>query len=211
MADIIEGVHPTRMELLDMNKRIALAVKGHKLLKEKRDSLMTEFLKRVDQAKGPREALRVTMERAYEDLIRAEALMSQGNVKAIASSTPELSGINITFRNIVGVKVPKIEYSADEKSRGGYDLTFTSSKLDEACDDFNQALKHILNLVETEEAIRRLGEEIKRTKRRVNALEYIMIPRLNNTRRYIKMRLEEMERESFVRLKRVKLKKSKTG
>lgn len=211
MADIIEGVHPTRMELLDMNKRIALAVKGHKLLKEKRDSLMTEFLKRVDQAKGPREALTVTMERAYEDLIRAEALMSQGNVKAIASSTPELAGINITFRNIVGVKVPKIEYSANEKPKGGYDLTFTSSKLDEACDDFNQALKHILNLVETEEAIRRLGEEIKRTKRRVNALEYIMIPRLNNTRRYIKMRLEEMERESFVRLKRVKLKKSKTG
>jgi V/A-type H+-transporting ATPase subunit D len=209
MADIIEGVHPTRMELLDINKRLALAGKGHKLLKEKRDSLMTEFLKRIDQARGPREGLEISMNAAYEDLIRAEALMSSNNVKAIALSTPESGSIDISYRSIVGVKTPKIEYSAAEASRDKYNLTFTSSKLDEACDDFEQALKQILDLVETEEVIRRLGGEIKKTKRRVNALEHIMIPRLGNTQRYIEMRLEEMERESFVRLKMVKMKKAK--
>jgi len=210
MVDIIEGVHPTRMELLEINKRSVLAEKGHKLLKEKRDSLMTEFLKRVDQARDPREALATTMDKAYGDLIRTEALMSSNNVKAIASSTPELEGIGITFRNIMGVKVPRIELSTGEISKERYDLAFTSSKLDEACDDFERALKQVLNLVEIEEAIRRLGEEIKKTKRRVNSLEYIMIPRLINTQRYIEMRLEEMERESFVRLKMVKMKKAKT-
>lgn len=209
MADMIEGVHPTRMELLEINKRIVLAEKGHKLLKEKRDSLMTEFLDRINRAKAPREELANTLDKAYGDLISTEALMSLKNVNAIASSTPELGDIDITFKNIVGVKVPELEFSAGEISREKYSLTFTSSKLDEACDDFDRAWKQILDLVGTEEAIRRLGGEIKKTKRRVNALEYIMIPRLSNTQRYIEMRLEEMERESFIRLKMIKMKKAK--
>jgi V/A-type H+-transporting ATPase subunit D len=209
MADILEGVHPTRMELLEIDKRTVLAEKGHRLLKEKRDSLMTEFLKRVDQAKGARGKLAAVMDKAYGDLIRTEALMSSNNVKAVASSTPELGDINITFGNILGVKVPNIEFSTDEIPKERYDLAFTSSKLDDACDAFDQALKQILEMVETEEAVRRLGEEIKRTKRRVNALEYIMIPTLVNTQKYIEMRLEEMERESFVRLKMVKVKKAR--
>ncbi len=206
---MIEGVHPTRMELLEINKRIVLAEKGHKLLKEKRDSLMTEFLDRINRAKAPREELANTLDKAYGDLISTEALMSLKNVNAIASSTPELGDIDITFKNIVGVKVPELEFSAGEISREKYSLTFTSSKLDEACDDFDRAWKQILDLVGTEEAIRRLGGEIKKTKRRVNALEYIMIPRLSNTQRYIEMRLEEMERESFIRLKMIKMKKAK--
>ena len=210
MVDIIEGIHPTRMELLEINKRSVLAKKGHKLLKEKRDALMTEFLKRVDQARDPREALATTMSKGYEDLIRTEALMSSNSVKAIASSTPELEGIDITLGNIMGVKVPEIELITTEAPKERYGLTFTSSKLDEACDDFDRAVKQILDLIKIEETIRRLGEEIKKTKRRVNSLEYIMIPRLDNTRRYIKMRLEEMERENFVRLKMIKMKKAKT-
>jgi V/A-type H+-transporting ATPase subunit D len=209
MSDMVEDVHPTRMELLEINKRIVLARKGHKLLKEKRDSLMTEFLKRVDQAKGPRERLTVTMEKAYDDIIKASARMSMDNVQSISSATPAVSGIKISFGNILGVKVPHAEFAGAEKHGETYDLAFTSSKLDEAVEDFETALSQILELVEKEETLRVLGDEIKATRRRVNALEYIMIPRLYNTKRYIKMRLEEMERESFVRLKMVKAKKER--
>ena len=209
MADVIEGVHPTRMELLEINKRIVLAEKGHKLLKEKRDALMTEFLQRVEQAGGLREALAETMNQAYEDLIHAEARMSPKGVQSIASATPEVEGVDITFGNIFGVRVPKTEFRRREKAGNRYGLVFTSSKLDEAVVDFERALEQILDLVEKEETIRLLGAEIKKTTRRVNALEYVMIPRLYNTQRYIKMRLEEIERESFVRLKMVKAKKER--
>ena len=211
MADIVEGVHPTRMELLEINKKIVLAEKGHKLLKEKRDSLITEFFKIIEQVRGSRDELTTTLIKAYEDLIKAEALMSPDRVEGIASSSPAVGDIDITYGNIVGVKIPKVKLPDGEisKSKGGYDLSFTSSKLDEAYDNFNQALKQVINLMETEESIRRLGEEITKTKRRVNALEYIMIPRLGNTQKYIEMRLEEMERESFFRLKMVKRKREK--
>jgi V/A-type H+-transporting ATPase subunit D len=209
MADIIEDVSPTRMELIDINKRIILARKGHKLLKEKRDSLMTEFMKRIDQARGPREALNETMLKAYDDLVKASARMSFDSVQGISAATPEAGGVDISFANILGVKVPNTRFQKQDSSPERYDLAFTSSKLDEAVDDFERALLQILELVDKEETIRLLGEEIKATRRRVNALEYIMMPRLFNTQRYIKMRLEEMERESFVRLKMVKAKKER--
>lgn len=196
------------MELLEINKRIVLAQKGHKLLKEKRDSLMTEFMKRVDAARGPREMLSATMDKAYNDLVAAVSLMSLQEVQAISAATPEAEGIDISFTNIIGVKVPVVKYRGGVRGER-YGMAFTSTKLDEAAADFDQALKEILKLIETEEAIRLLGEEIKMTRRRVNALEYIMVPRLHNTQRYIKMRLEEMERESFVRLKMVKAKKER--
>ncbi|MEA3254887.1 MAG: V-type ATP synthase subunit D [Candidatus Altiarchaeota archaeon] len=213
MADIIEGVHPTRMELLEINKKIVLAKKGHKLLKEKRDSLITEFFKIIEQVRGCRDELTTTLTKAYEDLIKAEALMSPDRVEGIASSSRGVGDIHITYGNIVGVKIPKVKLLDGEisKSKGGYDLSFTSSKLDEACDNFDEALKQVIGLIETEESIRRLGEEITKTKRRVNALEYLMIPRLGNTQKYIEMRLEEMERESFFRLKMVKRKREKAG
>ncbi len=209
MADIVDGIHPTRMELLEINKRIVLAGKGHKLLKEKRDSLMTEFLKMVDQARGPREALTETMQRAYDNVVAASGRMSLDNVQSISSSAPEIGSIDISFSNILGVKVPQIEFSKAEGSKERYDLAFTSSKLDESVDDFELAFEQILDLVEKEGTLSILGEEIKKTRRRVSALEYVMIPRLHNTHKYIKMRLEEMERESFVRLKMVKSKKER--
>lgn len=207
-TDIIEDTHPTRMELIEINKKIILAQKGHKLLKQKRDSLMAEFMKRIDEARGPRQMLNSTMNKAYSDLISAISLMSLQEVEAISAATPEIEGVEISFTNIIGVKVPEIRFKGG-LTKERYGIAFTSTKLDEAVADFEQALKEILKLIETEEAIRLLGEEIKMTRRRVNALEYIMIPRLQNTRRYIKMRLEEMERESFVRLKMVKAKKER--
>lgn len=211
MADIIEGVHPTRMELLEINKRIKLADKGHKLLKEKRDSLIAEFFGVIDKAKDSRTELAGIMERAYNDLIRAEALMGTASVEGIAVATPEKGSIEMSSKNIMGVGIPEIEFLEDKSGldEGLYGLAFTSSKLDDASQKFDLALKKTIKLIGIEEIIRRLGEEIKKTKRRVNALEYIMIPKLSNTQRYITMRLEEMERESFFRLKMVKKKRER--
>jgi len=211
MTDIIEGVAPTRMELLEMNKKIKLAKKGHKLLKEKRDSLVTEFFGVVEKARGSRAMLSSTMNSAYPDLIKAEAIMGTANVEDIAGTIPEKGEINISSKNVMGVRIPQVnltlnKHEYDEKIRGS---VYSSSKLYDASEKFDKAYDELIRLAETEETIRRLGEEIKKTKRRVNSLEYIMIPRLGATKRYITSRLEEMERESFFRLKMVKRKKQR--
>ena len=216
MAEIIEGIHPTRMELLEIKDRTVLAEKGHKLLKEKRDSLMTEFFEQVKKAKGTREELYDVMGKGYSSLIRAEAMMDSAQVESIASATPDMWEEAVGIRSIMGVKTPQIELTKKAESEEsslerGYTITFTSSKLQESTAHFDKVVENIGKVVEAEETIRRLGEEIKKTRRRVNALEYLMIPKLNNTKRYIEMRLEEMEREAFFRLKMVKKKKGRAA
>jgi len=203
------------MELLEINDKIVLAEKGHKLLKEKRDSLMTEFFEMINRAKGSREELVDIMQKSYNDLIKAEALMASSSVESIAYATPEIKKVEMGMRNIMGVKIPEMKLVSEspaEMDSGGYSytITSTSSKLDDAVRNFNIAVESIVKFVELEETIRRLGEEIKKTRRRVNALEYLMIPKLRNTQRYIRMRLEEIEREGFFRLKMVKRKKGRT-
>jgi V/A-type H+-transporting ATPase subunit D len=212
MADIIEGVSPTRMELLDMNRRIKLAKKGHKLLKQKRDSLVTEFFGIIEQARGGRTELVAAMNKGYGDLIQAEALTGAQTTEGIASTVPEKNTFTIKTRNIMGVKIPKIEVIKKDVPAG--EITgsaYTTTKLYESKKDFEKAYDDLVKLVETEETVRRLGEEIKKTKRRVNSLEYIMMPRLGATKKYITSRLEEMERESFFRLKMVKRKKQRAA
>jgi len=211
MAEIMEGIHPTRMELLEINDKIVLAEKGHKLLKEKRDSLMTEFFEMVNKAKGSRDELLDSMQKGYNELIKAEALMTSSSVESIACATPGSRKVDIGIRNIMGVKIPKMKLvSLSEMDSGwSYTMMSTSSKLDDAVRNFNVTVEGIVKFVELEESIRRLGDEIKKTRRRVNSLEYIMIPKLRNTRQYIRMRLEEMEREGFFRMKMIKKKKAK--
>lgn len=209
-GDIIEGVSPTRMELLDINKRIKLAKKGHKLLKQKRDSLVTEFFGIIEKAQGGRSQVAEAMNKGYMSLIQAEALAGATKTENISFTVPEKFELKFSQRNIMGVKIPKIDVI--EKGEGSGELcgsAYNTTKIKDAAEDFKTAYKKLVQLVETEETVRRLGEEIKKTKRRVNSLEYIMIPKLVNTKRYITSRLEEMERESFFRLKMVKRKKQR--
>lgn len=206
MAEILENISPTRTELLELNKKIKLAEKGYKLLKEKRDALVMEFFKILENARGSRSKLAGILEKSYNDLVKTEAMMSIDSVESIASATPQKMEVNLSIGNIMGVKIPRITTVNIEVPRG-YTPISTSSKLDETIEDFDSSLKQIIRLIEIEETIRRIGNEIKKTKRRVNALEYIMIPRLKNTQGYIRMRLEEIERENFFRLKSVKKKK----
>jgi len=211
MADIIEGIHPTRMELLEINKKVVLAVKGHKLLKEKRDTLMTEFLGVIDEAKGLRSEVIESMKEAYSNLIASEAVMSSSDVQSIANSIPESKKVDITLRNVMGVRIPKMSLESTQEAAASweYRTPLSTAKIDDSVESFNAVLEKLVKLVEVEETILRLGDEIKKTKRRVNSLEHRMIPRLEATQFYINMRLEEMERETFSSLKAVKRKKER--
>lgn len=207
-GDVIEGVHPTRMELLEISNKLELATKGHKLLKEKRDSLIMEFFQIVDKSREGRGELFEKLEKGYRDLVKAQALVSSETVDSISHGMPERGKIEIDKDHVFGVEIPKINFTESEGKRE-YSLMNTSAKLDDSVEEFSEIFLRVLKLAEAEEAMRRLGEEIKSTKRRVNALEHVMIPKLKNTQRYIKDHLEEMERENFFRLKMVKKKGGK--
>ncbi|VVB51259.1 V-type ATP synthase subunit D [uncultured archaeon] len=211
MADIVEGVHPTRMELLSMKKRIKIAEKGHKLLKEKRDALVLEFFESAEAARGIRGEVSDTLEKGLRDLAAAEALSGIATVEDAADAAPPMPKPIISYGNIMGVRVPKIDVEFGRNpNRPSYSLAVTESHIDAAHKEFNEALRKSVVLAEREETLRRLSAEIKKTKRRVNALEYIVLPRLKATQKYIRMRLEEMERENFFRLKMVKKTKQRT-
>lgn len=205
MPELLEDVNVTRMDLLELDERLELTRKGHKLLKEKRDTLINEFFEVMDEAKGVRKELAGKLESGRKKVIKSKALMGSSEVETLAECTPVLEGLEFDFRRIMGVKVPKVESSGctDEFSN-----IFAPPVFHETLKDFREALQLLVDLIEKEETIRKLGEEIKKVKRRTNALEHILIPNLEYTQKYIETRLEEIERENFFKLKIIKRKKS---
>jgi V/A-type H+-transporting ATPase subunit D len=204
--EMIEGINPTRMELLKLKDREKLAVKGHSLLKEKRNALIMEFFNILERVKGSREDVEKTLKEAYKDLTSAQIVMGDLAVKKSAMSVKESVEVDIDSRSVMGVVVPVIDSDIHQRTmvERGYGFLDTSVKLDEAARKFEESIKLIIELGEIEKTIILLAGEIESTKRRVNALEHIIIPKLENTVKYIEMRLEEMERENFVRLKMIK-------
>jgi len=204
--ETIDGINPTRMELLKLKDREKLAVKGHSLLKEKRDALIKEFFDILDRVKGSRDKVEEILKVAFEDLTAAQVVMGDLAVQKAALSVKESIEVDIDSRSIMGVVVPVVDSKMEERTLvdRGYSFADTSVRLDEASKKFENAIALIIELGETEKTIYLLAAEIESTKRRVNALEHIMIPKLQNTVKSIEMRLEEMERENFVRLKMIK-------
>lgn len=199
-------VKPTRMELLRLKRRIKLAEKGHKILKEKQDALIMEFFTIYDEALALRRELNQKIAEAFEQLRLAEIDMGIVRLSEIALSVRPNKEIDIKRRNIMGVPVPLIEAEGFKRdpSERGYAFVSSSSKVDVASEKFEEVLELAIRLAEVEETLKRLAREIEKTKRRVNALEYIIIPRMKETVKYISQHLDEMERENFFRLKRVK-------
>lgn len=204
--DIIDGINPTRMELLSLKNRTKLAVKGHGLLKEKRDALIKEFFDILDRVKGVREAAERSLKEANEALLEAQIAMGDLAVRKASLSVKESIDVDIKSRSVMGVSVPVTNVKMEERSiiDRGYSFSDTTIQLDEAAKKFEESIKFLIELGEVEKTIFLLAEEIEATKRRVNALEHIMIPRFENTEKYIDMRLHEMERENFVRLKMIR-------
>lgn len=204
--DIIDGINPTRMELLSLKNRTKLAVKGHGLLKEKRDALIKEFFDILDRVKGVREAAERSLKEANEALLEAQIAMGDLAVRKASLSVKESIDVDIKSRSVMGVSVPVTNVKMEERSiiDRGYSFSDTTIRLDEAAKKFEESIKFLIELGEVEKTIFLLAEEIEATKRRVNALEHIMIPRFENTEKYIDMRLQEMERENFVRLKMIR-------
>ncbi|MCD6373606.1 MAG: V-type ATP synthase subunit D [Thermococcus sp.] len=205
MAELL-NVKPTRMELLNLKRRISLAKKGHKLLKDKQDALVMEFFTIYDEALQLREELGRKMEEAFRALQRAEIDVGTLRLREISLSVKPNREVEIRKRNVMGVPVPLIEAESFRRSAGerGYAFVSSSARVDVAAEKFEEVLDLSVRLAEVEETLKRLAKEIEVTKRRVNALEYIIIPRMEATVKFIKQRLDEMERENFFRLKRVK-------
>lgn len=204
-SEIIEGVKPTRMELLRIRKRLELAEKGHKLLEDKRDALIERFFKSIKRRDEIKREVEDILSKAMQALIEAEMIMGVDQVRISAKMVGKIREIRFLRDSIMGVKVPKIDReNLDLRAERFYSFTGTCIRLDEAKKLFEEALRKLIDLAEIDGAVKALALEIEKTKRRVNVLENVLIPKLQATRKRIEMLLEEREREDFFRRKRIK-------
>lgn len=209
----VREIQPTRSELLEVTRKIKLTRNGHKILKLKRDGLILEFFKILDQAKDLRMEIARRFKEASEKIAIASAV---DGVIAVRSASYALTGhpeIQLRSRNLMGVVVPNIKSSkiVAPLTERGYGIIGTSPRIDEATDAFEKLVETIVKAAELETTMKKLLEEIERTKRRVNALEFRVIPELEEIERFIRFRLEEMERDNTFRLKRIKDKSAKAA
>ncbi|WP_292374042.1 MULTISPECIES: V-type ATP synthase subunit D [unclassified Methanosarcina] len=201
-----QDVKPTRSELIELKKKIKLSESGHKLLKMKRDGLILEFFKILNEARNVRTELDAAYLSAAEKINLASAVNGMVAVKSTAFTAKESPEIQLSGHNIMGVVVPKISSTGVHKSliERGYGIVGTNSYIDESADAYEVLVEKIITAAELETTMKRLLDEIEKTKRRVNALEFKVIPDLIATMKFIRFTLEEMERENTFRLKRIK-------
>ncbi len=199
-------VNPTRMELTQMKRRLVTARRGHKLLKDKRDELVRQFITLVRENLRLRKQVEGELGIALKDFALARAVMEPGALRQALLYPARQAAIKAGRRNILSVRVP--EFTVDEGGLGEaqlpYGMAETSAQLDNAIATMAQALPNLIALAEKEKTATLLADEIQKTRRRVNALEYVMIPQFEETIRYITMKLEENERGALTRLMKVK-------
>jgi V/A-type H+-transporting ATPase subunit D len=204
MPELIAGVHPTRMELLTLRKRRAIAERGRDLLREKLDALMIEFFQFVREINTLRAKAQDLLSQSYDSFVEAQMAMGYMKLEQTSIGVEDGFSIESKSRNIIGVTIPYIQVNVQPLTRFPYNIYDTSIALDEATLKMAEAVKAIAEVSSAEAAVKKLAEAIAATKRRVNSLEYVVIPRMHATIRYIEMHLEEVEREDFFRLKRIK-------
>jgi len=203
---VLAQYKPTRSQLLLVRKTKKTAERGHRLLKLKRDALIVEFFRVLDRAKKMRSNLVEKYAVAEQRIAIARAVEGAIGVKSAAFALLERPTLELKTRNVMGIVVPRIESRAVRKSieQRGYGIIQTSARIDEAAEAYEDLVENIIVAAEIETTMRRLIEEIEKVKRRVNALEYRVIPELTSTEAWIRQRLDEMERDNFMRLKHFK-------
>lgn len=200
------NVNPTRMELNRLKKLLKTATRGHKLLKDKLDELMKQFLDIVKFNKQLREEAESALNEAYKGFILARADMSYEYLGEALMIPKQSVQVGVKVKNIMSVKVPQfdIKTANNQSDIYPYGFAFTSGELDSAVEAFSRAMDPLLRLAESEKSAQLMAQEIEKTRRRVNALENIMIPNYQETIKYISMKLEENNRGNTTRLMKVK-------
>jgi len=191
------------MELLKLKKRLGLADRGHKLLKRKQDELMRQFLERVEQIGDLRTSIEERLAAAHKGFLMARSVMDRESMEESIMFPNQRLSLNVATVPVMNLRLPQFNI----KSQGSvysYGFSNTSAELDSALGAYSELLPEMLKLSEIERGVELLANEIETTRRRVNALEYILIPNLEETIKYITMRLEEMERSNLSRLMKVK-------
>lgn len=205
----MEEVRPTRSELLERRAQIGLAVQGMDLLKQKRDALLIEFMSVMDETLRLSGSLQKAVSEAQYSLAVAKSVDGNVSVRSVAMATKGEVSIDMTGTKIMGVSVPVVTKGKSPKRSSftrGYSITGVSSRIDETADRFENILDVIIEYADIETRLKRLGEEIQKTNRRVNALEQITVPGLKEQVAYIRQTLDERAREDLFRLKKVKKK-----
>lgn len=204
----ILNVNPTRMELTKLKKRLATSTRSHKLLKDKQDELMRQFINLIKYNNTLRKEVEAELEGSLKDFVMARAVMSSEFLEEAIACPKEHITVEVGEKNVMSVPVPvmnfKRELEGDEGSIFPYGFANTSSELDDAISKLYSILPKLLELAEVEKSGQLMADEIEKTRRRVNALEYMTIPQLKGTIRYIRMKLDENERAATTRLMKVK-------
>jgi len=204
MSQILTGIHPTRMELLALRKRKQIAERGGDLLREKLDALMIEFFQLVREISALRTRSQQLLSDAYSRFSESQVLLGFTKLEETSLGVDDRFLLETSSRNVIGVAIPFLQINVETIEGVPYNMLETSAKLDEATAKMAEAVKAVAELSSSQAAIIKLAEAIAATKRRVNCLEFIIIPGMLNTIRYIEMHLQEREREDFFRLKRIK-------
>jgi V/A-type H+-transporting ATPase subunit D len=194
---------------MQIEDRIELSERGHDTLEKKRDGLIMEFMEILDQAQDVRQDLEANYREAQHAINMARTMDGDVAVRGAAAALKEHPELTTQSKNIMGVVVPQIESTKVRKDLGerGYGVLGTSARIDEAAEAYEELLASIILAAEVETAMKKMLDEIETTKRRVNALEFKLLPELNENKEYIEQKLEEQEREEIFRLKKIKAKK----
>ena len=195
---------PTRMELSSLKKRKAVAVRGHKLMRDKRDELVRQFIVYAKKNKELRQEVEQRLTQAGKSFVVARASMSAAEIEEALMYPARSVSVETSSHNVLSVPVPKLTLETEEGFTYPYGYATTGAELDGAVQQLAEILPQLLELAEVEKTCCRLADEIEKTRRRVNALEYVMIPQFTETIRQIQMKLDENDRQSTTRLMKTK-------